>query len=170
MTLPLPTYHLAHAVDDHLMGVNLVIRGEEWLASVPLHLQLFDALGFERIPYAHVAPLMKLDGSSKRKLSKRKDPEASVAYYIEQGYPPEAVTIYLKGLANSDMLDMDQESCLSAPLRLQKMSKSGALLDMDKLNDVSSNYVATLSATEIRDSVNNWAQKYDKELLDSFKE
>jgi len=162
--LPLPTYHLAHAVDDHLMGVNLVLRGEEWLASVPLHLQLFDALGFERIPYAHVAPLMKLDGNSKRKLSKRKDPEASVAFYIEEGYPAAAVTIYLKGLANSNMLEMDPESCLTAPIKLDKMSKSGALLDMVKLNDVSSDYVATLSATEIRDNVYHWAQKYDEAL------
>ncbi|MCP4120484.1 MAG: glutamate--tRNA ligase [Bacteroidetes bacterium] len=162
--LPLPTYHLAHAVDDHLMGVNLVLRGEEWLASVPVHLQLFDALGFERIPYAHVAPLMKLDGNSKRKLSKRKDPEASVAFYMEQGYPPLAVTIYLKGLANSDMIDMDQQSCLAAPIRLKKMSKSGALLDMDKLNDISSDYIAALSATEIRDSVYEWAQKYNEKL------
>ena len=85
--LRLPTYHFAHAVDDHLMRVTLVIRGEEWLSSVPLHHQLFDALGFPRIPYAHVAPLMKQDGGSRRKLSKRRDPEASVGYYIEQGYP-----------------------------------------------------------------------------------
>jgi glutamyl-tRNA synthetase len=87
----LPTYHFAHAVDDHLMRVTLVIRGEEWISSVPLHLQLFDALGFPRIPYAHVAPLMKQEGGSRRKLSKRRDPEASVGYYIEQGFPAEAV-------------------------------------------------------------------------------
>ena len=85
--LRLPTYHFAHAVDDHLMRISLVVRGDEWLSSVPLHLQLFDALGFDRVRYAHVAPLMKQDGSSRRKLSKRKDPEASVGYYIEQGYP-----------------------------------------------------------------------------------
>jgi glutamyl-tRNA synthetase len=162
--LPLPTYHLAHVVDDHLMGINLVLRGEEWLASVPIHLQLIDALGFDRIPYAHIAPLMKLDGSSKRKLSKRKDPEASVSFYIEQGYPPEAVTIYLKGLANSSMLDMDLAECLAAPVRLNKMSKSGALLDMDKLNDISSDYVATLGASQIRDAVCVWAQRNDEEL------
>ena len=93
----LPTYHFAHAVDDHLMRVSLVIRGEEWISSVPLHLQLFDALGFERIPYAHIAPLMKQDGGSRRKLSKRKDPESSVSYYIEQGYPSEAMQYYIGG-------------------------------------------------------------------------
>lgn len=162
--LRLPTYHMAHAVDDHLMGMNLVLRGEEWLASVPVHLQLFDALGFDRIPYAHIAPLMKMDGESRRKLSKRKDPEASVEFYMKQGYPPDAVTIYLKGLANSNMLDMDAETCLAAPIRLDNMSKSGALLDMDKLNDVSANFIATLSAAEIRESVGIWARKYDESL------
>ena len=96
----LPTYHFAHAVDDHLMRVNLVIRGEEWLSSVPLHLQLFDALGFERVQYAHIALLMKQDGGSRRKLSKRRDPEATVSFYIEQGYPAPAVQYYLRGLAN----------------------------------------------------------------------
>src|SRR6202008_2824940 len=91
----LPTYHFAHAVDDHLMRVTLVIRGEEWLSSVPLHNQLFDALGFPRVRYAHLAALMKQDGGSRRKLSKRRDPEMNVAYYTEQGIPTEAVLYYL---------------------------------------------------------------------------
>ena len=104
--LRLPTYHFAHAVDDHLMGVTLVVRGEEWISSVPLHHQLFDALGFPRIPYAHVAPLMKQDGGSRRKLSKRRDPEASVGYYIEQGFPAEAVLYYLRGLANGRLAEL----------------------------------------------------------------
>ena len=99
--LRLPTYHLAHADDDHLMRVTLVIRSDEWLSSVPLHHQLFDALGFPRIRYAHVAPLMKQDGTSRRKLSKRRDPEASVNYYIDAGLPAEAVQYYLRGLANA---------------------------------------------------------------------
>src|SRR6202020_386686 len=98
--LRLPTYHFAHAVDDHLMRITLVVRGDEWLSSVPLHLQLFDALGFDRVPYGHVPPLMKQDGGSRRKLSKRKDPEASVGYYIEHGFPPEAGLYHLRGLAN----------------------------------------------------------------------
>src|SRR2546423_13262702 len=95
----LPTYHFAHAVDDHLMRVNLVIRGDEWISSVPVHQQLFEALGFEPITYAHIAPLMKQEGGSKRKLSKRKDPEASVDFFIEAGYPVPAVLYYLPGLA-----------------------------------------------------------------------
>ena len=101
----LPTYHFAHAVDDHLMRVNLVLRGEEWISSVPLHLQLFKALNFEPIPYAHIAPLMKFDGSSKRKLSKR-DNEADVDFYIRSGYPAGAVQHYLRGLANSTFAEM----------------------------------------------------------------
>jgi glutamyl-tRNA synthetase len=102
----LPTYHFAHAVDDTLMRVTLVLRGEEWISSVPLHLQLFNALGFKPIPYAHIAPLMKFDGASRRKLSKRKDNEANVAFYIESGYPAGAVLHYLRGLANSRFAEM----------------------------------------------------------------
>src|SRR3954447_5672154 len=104
--LRLPTYHFAHAVDDHLMRVNLVLRAEEWISSVALHLQLFAALGFELIEYAHIAQLLKREGSSKRKLSKRKDPEASVDFYIESGYPAPAVLYYLRGLANARLAEM----------------------------------------------------------------
>ncbi len=168
-SLPLPTYHLAHAVDDHLMRVNLVLRSDEWLPSVPLHFQLFDALGFERIPYAHISPLMKLDGNSRRKLSKRKDPEASVVYYLEQGYPANSLIIYLTGLANSRLAEGSLENCLSEPIKLNEMQISGALMDMDKLKDVSSNYVATLSAPEIQDAIIAWAQEYDTELSDLIK-
>src|SRR6202008_1439664 len=111
----LPTYHFAHAVDDHLMRVTLVIRGEEWISSVPLHLQLFDALGFPRVRYAHVALLMKQDGGSRRKLSKRKAPEASVTFYIEQGFPAPAVQYYLRGLANGPLAGMTLEQALAEP-------------------------------------------------------
>jgi glutamyl-tRNA synthetase len=162
--LPLPTYHLAHAVDDHLMRVNLVLRSDEWFPSVPLHFQLFDALGFERIPYAHIAPLMKQDGTSRRKLSKRKDPEASVVYYMEQGYPAKSVIVYLKGLANSRLADTPMETCLAAPIKLNELQKAGALMDMEKLKDISSNYIATMSALEIRSEVITWAQEYDIDL------
>ena len=124
--LRLPTYHFAHAVDDHLMRISLVVRGDEWLSSVPLHLQLFDALGFDRIPYAHVAPLMKQDGGSRRKLSKRKDPEASVGYYIEQGYPAEAVQYYLRGLANGRLAEMPLPEALAAPIELSGFDAAGA--------------------------------------------
>ena len=162
--LRLPTYHFAHAVDDHLMGVTLVVRGEEWISSVPLHHQLFDALGFARIPYAHVAPLMKQDGGSRRKLSKRRDPEASVRYYLEQGFPAEAVLYYLRGLANGRLAEMPLREALRQPLKLSEFGVAGPLLDMVKLEDVSADYVATVPGPEIYDRVLSWAQVYDKDL------
>jgi glutamyl-tRNA synthetase len=162
--LRLPTYHFAHAVDDHFMGVTLVVRGEEWISSVPLHHQLFDALGFPRIPYAHVAPLMKQDGGSRRKLSKRRDPEASVGYYIEQGFPAEAVLYYLRGLANGRLAELPLREALLEPLRLAEFGVAGPLLDMPKLDDVSADFVASLSGPEILDRVLPWAQEYDKDL------
>jgi glutamyl-tRNA synthetase len=162
--LRLPTYHFAHAVDDHLMGVTLVVRGEEWISSVPLHHQLFDALGFARIPYAHVAQLMKQDGASRRKLSKRRDPEASVGYYLEQGFPAEAVLYYLRGLANGRLAEMPLREAMLEPLKLSEFGVAGPLLDMVKLDDVSADYVATVPGPEIYERVLPWAQEYDKEL------
>ncbi|MBO0803462.1 MAG: glutamate--tRNA ligase [Nocardiopsaceae bacterium] len=163
--LRLPTYHLAHVVDDHLMRVTLVVRGEEWISSVPLHHQLFDALGFERIRYAHIAQLMKQDGGSRRKLSKRKDPEASVAYYIEQGFPPEAVQYYLRGLANGRLAELPLPEALAAPIRLEDFGSAGPLADLVKLEDISADYVATLSGEEIIERVSAWAQTYDQNLV-----
>lgn len=165
----LPTYHFAHAVDDHLMGVTLVVRGEEWISSVPLHHQLFDALGFPRIPYAHVAPLMKQEGDarrklSKRKLSKRRDPEASVGYYIEQGFPAEAVLYYLHGLANGRLAEMPLPQALAEPLRLAEFGVAGPLLDMVKLHDISGDYVATLPGSQVLERLLPWAVEYDKDL------
>jgi glutamyl-tRNA synthetase len=160
----LPTYHFAHAVDDHLMRITLVVRAEEWISSVPLHLQLFDALGFPRIPYAHVAPLMKQDGGSRRKLSKRKDPEASVGYYIEQGFPAEAVLYYLRGLANGRLAEQPLPEALAEPLRLSEFGVAGPLLDMVKLEDVSADYVATLPSAELLDRLLPWLGEYDKDL------
>jgi glutamyl-tRNA synthetase len=162
--LRLPTYHLAHVVDDHLMGVTLVIRTEEWLSSVPLHHQLFDALGFPRIPYAHPAPLMKQDGSSRRKLSKRKDPEASVNYYIDAGIPPEPIQYYLRGLANARLAELPLPEALAEPLRLADFGVAGPLLDMAKLDDVSADFVASLTGAEILERVLPWADEYDKDL------
>jgi glutamyl-tRNA synthetase len=166
--LRLPTYHFAHAVDDHLMRITLVVRGDEWLSSVPLHLQLFDALGFERIPYAHVAPLMKQDGGSRRKLSKRKDPEASVGYYIEQGYPAEAVQYYLRGLANGRLAEMPLPEALAAPIELSGFNAAGALVDLVKLDDISADYIATLPADDIMGQVATWAQAYDPPLAEAL--
>ncbi|HEY3906005.1 MAG TPA: glutamate--tRNA ligase family protein, partial [Streptosporangiaceae bacterium] len=133
----LPTYHLAHAVDDHLMRVNEVIRAEEWISSVPLHHQLFDALGFDRLPYSHVAPLMKMAGNSKRKLSKRKDTEASVDFYIEVGFPADAALFYLRGLANGRLAELPITQALAEPIRLEECGVSGPLVDMVKLADIS---------------------------------
>ena len=164
----LPTYHFAHAVDDHLMRVNLVIRGEEWISSVPLHLQLFDALGFERLQYAHVATLMKQDGSSRRKLSKRRDPEATVSFYIEQGYPAPAVQYYLRGLANGRLAEMPLAEALAAPIRLSECGTAGPLVDTVKLDDISGDYIATLSGEQILAEVSTWAARYDPELAGSW--
>jgi len=160
----LPTYHFAHAVDDHLMRVNLVIRGDEWISSVPLHLQLFDALGFEQVEYAHIAPLMKQDGGSRRKLSKRRDPEATVTFYIEQGYPAPAVQYYLRGLANGRLAEMPLAEALAAPIRLAECGTAGPLVDMVKLDDISADYIATLPGEQILAEVSAWAARYDPDL------
>jgi glutamyl-tRNA synthetase len=161
----LPTYHFAHAVDDHLMRVTLVIRGEEWISSVPLHLQLFDALGFPRVRYAHVALLMKQDGGSRRKLSKRRDPEASVSFYIEHGFPAPAVQYYLRGLANGRLAEMPLEEALAEPIRLSEMGTAGPLVDMAKLDDICADYIATLPGEQILDEVITWARHYDPDLV-----
>jgi glutamyl-tRNA synthetase len=160
----LPTYHFAHAVDDHLMRVTLVIRGEEWISSVPLHLQLFDALGFPRVRYAHVALLMKQDGGSRRKLSKRKDPEASVTFYIEQGFPAPAVQYYLRGLANGRLAEMPLDQALAEPIKLSEMGTAGPLVDMVKLDDICADYIATLSGPQILAEVSVWAARYAPRL------
>jgi glutamyl-tRNA synthetase len=162
----LPTYHFAHAVDDHLMRVNLVIRGDEWISSVPLHLQLFDALGFPRVEYAHIAPLMKQDGGRRRKLSKRRDPEATVTFYIEQGYPAPAVQYYLRGLANGRLAEMPLAEALAAPIRLAECGTAGPLVDMVKLDDISADYVATLPGEQIFAEVSAWARRYDPGLAE----
>jgi glutamyl-tRNA synthetase len=160
----LPTYHFAHAVDDHLMRITTVIRGDEWISSVPLHLQLFDALGFERVRYAHHAPLMKQDGGSRRKLSKRKDPEASVDFYIEQGFPAPAVQYYLRGLANARLAEMPLAQALAAPIRLSECGTAGPLVDMVKLDDICADYVATLPADQVFAEVTAWAERFTPDL------
>jgi glutamyl-tRNA synthetase len=160
----LPTYHFAHAVDDHLMRVTVVIRSEEWIPSVPLHQQLFDALGFEPVPYAHVAPLMKQIPGGKRKLSKRKDVEAGVDYYIEAGYPTDAVKYYLRGLANGRLAELPLAEALTAPIRLDQCGVAGPLVDLAKLEDISADYVATLTSQQVLDAVRAWAGDYDPEL------
>ena len=164
----IPTYHFAHAVDDHFMRVTHVIRGDEWISSVPLHIQLFKTCGFRLPKYAHIAPIMKEDNGGKRKLSKRKDPEAAVTYYAEQGYPKESVLEYLLTLANSNFEDWrraNPDAPQSAfPFSLKKMSVSGALFDLDKLNDVSKNVISRFSAEKVLADTLGWAKEYDGEL------
>jgi glutamyl-tRNA synthetase len=160
----LPTYHFAHVVDDHLMRTTLVIRGEEWISSVPLHLQLFAALGFDPPRYAHIAPLMKQIPGGKRKLSKRKDPEAGVDFYIEAGYPAAAVLYYLRGLANGRLAELPLAQALDAPIRLAECGVAGPLVDLVKLTDISADHIATLSGIEILDAVSAWAARYDPDV------
>lgn len=162
----LPTYHFAHAVDDHLMRITVVIRGEEWISSVPLHLQLFEALGFDPIPYAHVAPLMKQIPGGKRKLSKRKDPEASVDFYLESGYPVDAVLYYLRGLANGRLAELPLAEALATPVSLDQCGVAGPLVDLVKLEDISADHVATLPGPVVLEAVRTWAATYDPELSD----
>ena len=173
----LPTYHFAHAVDDHLMGTTHVIRGDEWLSSVPLHLQLFQTLGFKAPKYAHIAPIMKEDNGGKRKLSKRKDPEAAVEYYVKEGIPAVAVREYLLNIANSNFEQWrktNKNASLSEfDLQLNKMSVSGALFDMVKLLDISKTVISKMTAVEVYNKTIEWAEKYDasvKELLEKDKE
>ena len=164
----LPTYHFAHAVDDHLMQTNLVIRGDEWLASVPLHLQLFYVLGFKSPKYAHIAPMMKVDGEGKRKLSKRKDPESAVGYYKEEGIPKQSVLEYLMNIANSNFeiwrKQNQDKSMYEFDFDIKKMGVSGALFDMVKMLDVSKNVISRYTAEEVYDASLVWAKEYDEEL------
>ncbi len=164
----LPTYHFAHAVDDHLMRVTHVIRGDEWVSSLPLHLELFRALGFKPPKYAHTATIMKDENGSKRKISKRKDPEAAVSYYHEQGIPADAVVEYLLNIANSSFepwrRSNPDKDISEFELQLNKMSVSGAVFDMIKLLDVSKNVISKYSAEKIYEETLIWANKYDEEL------
>lgn len=165
-----PTYHFAHAVDDHLMHTTHVTRGDEWLSSVPIHLQLFYVLGFKAPKYAHISPIMKEDAETggKRKLSKRKDPEAAVSFYAEAGYPAGTVNEYLMTIANSNFEDWRRanktESIDKFDFKLSKMSKAGALFDMVKLHDISKTYISTMNTQEVFDAVTAWSKEYDDEL------
>ncbi len=166
----IPTYHFAHAVDDHLMRTTHVVRGDEWIASVPLHIELFRALGFKPVKYAHIAPIMKEDNGGKRKLSKRKDPEANVSHFVETGYPEESVKEYILTILNSNFEDWRRanktESIEKFPFNFKKMSLSGALFDIVKLNDVSKNAISVMNCEKVYTLVTNWAREYDRELYD----
>ncbi|MCM1115086.1 MAG: glutamate--tRNA ligase [Clostridium sp.] len=164
----IPTYHFAHAIDDHLMRTTHVFRGDEWIASVPLHLQLFKLLGFKPVKYAHVAPLMKEENAGKRKLSKRKDPEAAVTFYAEEGYPKDSVNEYIMTIANSNFEDWrraNKDASLDKfPFNPKKMSVSGALFDIVKLTDVSKNVISTMNAEEVFEQSYEWAKEFNTDL------
>lgn len=167
----IPTYHFAHVVDDHFMRTNLVVRGDEWMASYPLHKQLFDLCGFEMPAFVHISPIMKQEGAGRRKLSKRKDPEAAVSYYLEQGFPTESVKEYLLTIANSNyeewhMANPDKTGD-DFTLSVQKMPASGALFDMVKLTDVSKEVIAGFTVEECETQILAWAEKFEPDLYES---
>ena len=170
----LPTYHFAHAVDDHFMHTTTVIRGEEWISSAPIHIELFDTLGFKRPKYAHLPVIMKLDNGNKRKLSKRKDPEASVSHFIEEGFPKEALLVYLMSIANSNFEEWTAENHSynldEFKFSFDKMSLDGVLFDQDKLNFFSKEIIAQMSAEEVYKRVHEWATGTFKERLEAYKE
>lgn len=169
----LPTYHFAHAVDDHLMRTTHVVRGEEWLPSVPIHVELFKTLGFEMPEFIHTPTIMKEDGGSKRKISKRKDPEAAASYYKENGIPKEAVIDYLMNILNSNFEEWRKNNphgdLKEFKIDLNKISSSGALFDLVKLADVSKNTIATFTAEKVYADGLEWAEEFDKDLAELMK-
>ena len=170
----LPTYHFAHVVDDHLMRTTHVIRCDEWVSSIPIHLQLFYEMGFKAPKYAHYAPIMKDDEGKKRKISKRKDPEAAVEFYYKEGIPSQSVKEYLLNIANSTFENWRRanpdKDINEFDFQLNKMSVSGALFDMVKLLDVSKNVISKYSAERVYDEALAWANEFDKELADMLSE
>lgn len=165
-----PTYHFAHAIDDYLMGTTVVIRGDEWVASLPIHIQLFKYLEFKRPDYAHVAPVMKMDGESRRKLSKRKDPEANAMFYIEKGYPVKAIYTYLYTLINSNF----EEWYLANPdkdikefnFTYENMGIDGPLFDLAKLDNISREIIYNTDCDTNVKNLLSWAYEFDSVLYD----
>lgn len=164
----IPTYHFAHVIDDHLMRTTHVVRGEEWLSTLPIHVQLFDTFGWKRPIYCHTPVLMKMDGDCKRKLSKRKDPELGLDYYRSEGYLPEAVFEYLMTVLNSNFEEWRDQNP-DRPIddfefTLEKMSNSGALFDSLKLEDISREIIFRMSPDEIYEKMSEWLKEYDGEF------
>ncbi len=164
----IPTYHFAHAVDDNLMRTTHVVRGDEWLPSLPFHIQLFKALGFKLPKYVHIGPLMKMDGNSKRKLSKRKDPELALTFYKGEGFPVQAMREYLMTVLNSNFEDWrranpdaDIDSFKFSP---KKLNPAGSLFDYAKLVDVSKNVISRMSAEDVYTQLTEWAQEFDPDF------
>ncbi len=164
----IPTYHFAHAVDDHLMRTTHVVRGDEWLPSLPFHIQLFQALGFRLPKYVHIGPLMKMDGTSKRKLSKRKDPELALTYYKSEGFPVEAVYEYIMTLLNSNYEDWRRANPAAPSTDFKfspkKLNPAGNLFDYAKLTDVSKNEIAKMDADKVYTLLLEWAKEFDPDF------
>ena len=164
----IPTYHFAHAVDDHLMRTTHVVRGDEWLPTLPFHIQLFKALGFKLPKYVHIGPLMKMDGTSKRKLSKRKDPELALTYYKAEGFPVEAVYEYIMTLLNSNFEDWRRANADAAAdtfkFSPKKLNPAGSLFDYAKLTDVSKNVIARMDADTVYTLLTEWAKEFDADF------
>ena len=164
----IPTYHFAHAVDDHLMRTTHVVRGDEWLPTLPFHIQLFKALGFKLPKYVHIGPLMKMDGNSKRKLSKRKDPELALTFYKAEGFPVEAVYEYIMTLLNSNYEDWRRANPTAPATDFKfspkKLNPAGNLFDYAKLTDVSKNEIAKMDAAKVYDLLTAWAKEYDPDF------
>lgn len=164
----IPTYHFAHAVDDHLMHTTHVVRGDEWMATLPFHIQLFQALGFKLPKYVHIGPLMKMDGNSKRKLSKRKDPELALTYYKAEGFPIAAVREYIMTILNSNFEDWRRANP-DAPIEdfkfsPKKLNPAGSLFDYAKLVDVSKNVISRMSAEDVYAQLTQWAKEFDPDF------
>ena len=164
----IPTYHFAHAVDDHLMHTTHVVRGDEWLPSLPFHIQLFQTLGFKLPKYVHIGPLMKMDGNSKRKLSKRKDPELALTFYKAEGFPVEAVYEYLMTLLNSNYEDWRRANPTASADEFKfspkKLNPAGNLFDYAKLTDVSKNEIAKMDAEKAYTLLTEWAKEFDPDF------
>ena len=164
----IPTYHFAHAVDDHLMRTTHVVRGDEWLPSLPFHIQLFQALGFKLPKYVHIGPLMKMDGNSKRKLSKRKDPELALTYYKSEGFPVQAVYEYIMTLLNSNYEDWRRANPTAPATDFKfspkKLNPAGNLFDYAKLCDVSKNEIAKMDAQQVYTLLVEWAREFDPDF------
>ncbi len=170
----LPTYHFAHLVDDHLMRTTHVVRGEEWISSVPIHYELFKTFGFEMPKYIHNSLILKKDGDTIRKISKRKDPEALMFYYTEKGYPASAVIESVMTIANSNYEEWRTQNP-EAPFyefdfNPKKMSSSGALFDLDKLDNISKNIISKMKAKDLYEEIAKWASEYDKEFESLIRE
>ena len=168
----IPTYHFAHAVDDHLMRTTHVVRGDEWLSTLPFHVQLFNALGFKLPKYLHIGPLMKMDGDSKRKLSKRKDPELALTFYKQEGYPAQSLYEYILTILNSNYEDWRRANPMASTdefkFSYKKMNPAGSLFDAAKLLDVSKNVISRMSAEDVYELSSLWANEFDASLYEAM--